>query len=62
MMDRLRRSWTRIAGGLVLLGALGAGGVAAYEHYTGDCCYPGSSCCTGGACCMRDRKPTPTPQ
>lgn len=59
MMNQLRKSWTKLAAGCLLLGALGAGGKAAYDRYAADdCCYPGSPCCTGGACCMRDRRPS----
>jgi hypothetical protein len=61
-MDLLRSSWKKIATGLVLVGALGAGGASAYQRYTADCCYPGSPCCTGGACCMRNRHPAPAQQ
>jgi len=49
MLNVLRTHWTKIAAGLLLTGALGAG---AYQRYFADCCSPGSPCCyPGSPCC-----------
>lgn len=55
MLNALRRHWTKIAGGLILTGALGAAGVEVYDAYFSDCCSPGSPCCTPGAACCEGK-------
>lgn len=43
-----------IALATLTLGAVG--GIAAYEKYADDCCYPGSPCCHPGAACCAKHK------
>ncbi len=42
-----------VAAALVALGSVG--GVAAYEQFSDDCCYPGAACCHPGAACCTAR-------
>jgi hypothetical protein len=53
MLNMIRSNWSKFAGGLLLAGVLGLGGVNAYERLTASCCTPGASCCTPGASCCR---------
>jgi hypothetical protein len=54
MLELIRTHWTKISRGLMVGALLGLGSVAAYQHFSDDCCetggpccYPGSPCCAG---------------
>lgn len=55
MVTILRAHWSKISSGLLLVTALGVGGVKAYEHFAGSCCEQGASCCHPGASCCNGR-------
>jgi hypothetical protein len=55
-MSFLRRHWSLIATGLLLVTAAGTSGWRIYEaRQSRDCCAPGSSCChPGSPCCAHN--------
>ncbi|MFO0666049.1 MAG: hypothetical protein U0174_19005 [Polyangiaceae bacterium] len=56
MNNWLRRHWVKGLTGVMLVGCLGAGAVAAKNFFAGDCCKLGAACCKPGAACCHHAK------
>jgi hypothetical protein len=52
MLTYIRTHWSKVSTGLLLVTLVGAGGLRAYEHFSGSCCRAGAACCfPGSPCC-----------
>jgi hypothetical protein len=52
----IRRNRSKLSAGLLLATLVGAGGLQAYEHFTGSCCHAGAACCHPGSPCCHGRQ------
>ena len=54
-MNMIRTHWSKITSGLLIVTALGVGGMKLYHDRGSDCCEAGASCCHPGASCCNGR-------
>ena len=54
-MSLIRKHWSKISGGLLIVTALGVGAMKLYNDRGGECCQAGASCCHPGASCCSGR-------